>query len=469
MAADISTTLAAWSTSESSNAPSGSTPISTNLDDNLRMIQAVVRTLAASSTIASAGTTDLSTVNESIVTVTGTTTITALGTVSAGIWKHLIFSGSLTLTHNATSLILPSGASITTAAGDCALVVSLGSGNWRCLSYTKADGSPVVSGVRLNAITAANGAGSLSNADYAQVWQWAITTASKVGFKFTESAASSGSGSYLVSIETLANSTANAFRVKARADSVSDQILVDPDGDITIRAGSSSAASSQAARLTLQGGSGTGSTTDAGDVYINGGECTSDNNGGLVAITGGLSTSGTPGGVTIAGGHRTSVTGTRADGGSVTISAGTAFYGGTGSANGGSITLQPGTKGGSGTDGNIVLVAAAGSTVFKLVSAEEHVVVSGGAAPTISAGGGTGATIAGRDQAFIVTMGTGSPTSVTVTFAKAWTTAPVVTALTSKTGVTLSLTAVSTTSVQITSSAAWSSSDKLHVHCMGYE
>ena len=36
------------------------------------------------------------------------------------------FSGALTLTHNATSLILPGGASITTAAGDVATWSALG-------------------------------------------------------------------------------------------------------------------------------------------------------------------------------------------------------------------------------------------------------------------------------------------------------------------------------------------------------
>jgi hypothetical protein len=56
------------------------------------------------------------------------------------------FSGALTLTHNATSLILPGGASITTAAGDVAYFVSLGSGNWRCTGYQKASGAAVVSG-----------------------------------------------------------------------------------------------------------------------------------------------------------------------------------------------------------------------------------------------------------------------------------------------------------------------------------
>ena len=88
MAADILTTLATWSTTEGSNLPIGSTAISTNLDDNLRMIQSVVRYTMASDTIASATTTDLGTKESQYLTVSGTTTITGLGTISAGITKQ---------------------------------------------------------------------------------------------------------------------------------------------------------------------------------------------------------------------------------------------------------------------------------------------------------------------------------------------------------------------------------------------
>lgn len=93
-------------------------------------------------TIASATTTDLNTATGDYVTISGTTTITALGTCSAGIQIRCLFSGALTLTHNATSLILPGGANITTAAGDSALFISEGSGNWRCVDYRVAVNTP---------------------------------------------------------------------------------------------------------------------------------------------------------------------------------------------------------------------------------------------------------------------------------------------------------------------------------------
>lgn len=145
MAADVDDTLPEWSTTESSNKPLGGTAISTNLDDNLRMLSKVVRGWLAhkGSDIASAGTTDLGAVEGLMHDITGTTTITSFGTVSAGIWKIIKFEGALTLTHNATSLILPGAANITTADGDIAVVISEGSGNWRCVSYIPAATAPI--------------------------------------------------------------------------------------------------------------------------------------------------------------------------------------------------------------------------------------------------------------------------------------------------------------------------------------
>jgi uncharacterized cupin superfamily protein len=141
--ADVDTNLYQWSTTEASNKPTGATTIATNLDDNLRRIQATTRAWLAhkGADIASAATTDLGAVEGLLHDVTGTTSITSFGTVSAGIWKAVKFEGALTLTHNATSLILPGAANITTANGDVAIMMSEGSGNWRCLAYMKADGS----------------------------------------------------------------------------------------------------------------------------------------------------------------------------------------------------------------------------------------------------------------------------------------------------------------------------------------
>jgi hypothetical protein len=90
--------------------------------------------------IASASTTDLSGGNGDYYTVTGTATITDLGTADAGVRRILTFESTPTLQHNGTSLILPGADDIICAAGDMAEFVSEGSGNWRCLWYTRASG-----------------------------------------------------------------------------------------------------------------------------------------------------------------------------------------------------------------------------------------------------------------------------------------------------------------------------------------
>lgn len=90
--------------------------------------------------IASAATTDIGAATGRYVHINGTTTITSLGTKTAGVLRIVTFDGVLTLTYNAASLILPGGADIVTGAGDVAVFISEGGGNWRCVSYTRSLG-----------------------------------------------------------------------------------------------------------------------------------------------------------------------------------------------------------------------------------------------------------------------------------------------------------------------------------------
>jgi hypothetical protein len=131
------TVMSDLSTTAASNSPAGSeAPIST--DDFHRAIQAILRhTNAKGTDIASATTTNIGAATGEFVDITGTTTITGLGTIAAGIERTLRFTGALTLTHNATSLILPGGANITTYNGYIALFRSLGSGNWVLITDNK--------------------------------------------------------------------------------------------------------------------------------------------------------------------------------------------------------------------------------------------------------------------------------------------------------------------------------------------
>lgn len=92
----------------------------------------------AQSSITSAATTDLGTVLTRNALITGTTAITSFGSsanVNSPIYQ-VTFAAALTLTYNATSLITPSAGNIYTLAGDTALMLYLGSGNWQVLSYS---------------------------------------------------------------------------------------------------------------------------------------------------------------------------------------------------------------------------------------------------------------------------------------------------------------------------------------------
>lgn len=112
------------------------------LDDIQQSTMSQLAKWLGDDTLASATTTDLGSVPGRYVSITGTTTIAGFGTIKAGTIKYVKFAGVLTLTYNVTSLILPGAANITTAAGDTAILVSEGSGNWRCLAYQRAAVAP---------------------------------------------------------------------------------------------------------------------------------------------------------------------------------------------------------------------------------------------------------------------------------------------------------------------------------------
>jgi len=140
--ANVSEDLFSWSNTGASNQPDSADASTVQAD--LQAIQAGVRGWLAhkGADIASATTTNIGAIEGLFHDITGTTTITGLGTVSAGIWKVLQFDGALTLTHNAVSLIIPGAANITTVAGDMCKVTSEGSGNWRVNWYTRGASLP---------------------------------------------------------------------------------------------------------------------------------------------------------------------------------------------------------------------------------------------------------------------------------------------------------------------------------------
>lgn len=96
----------------------------------------------AGADIASAGTTSIGGQIGQNVHVTGTTTITSFGNCTAGIMRAVTFTGALTLTQNATSLILIGATSHTTTAGSVGTYICDTTNNWREFTYHDASALP---------------------------------------------------------------------------------------------------------------------------------------------------------------------------------------------------------------------------------------------------------------------------------------------------------------------------------------
>ena len=119
----------------------------TSQQEQIPGIRSIARTLtggdAELSITSVGGTPNIGASLSNRVLITGTTTITSFGSVP-NIIRFVRFAGILTLTHNGTSLVLPTGTNIITAADDIALFTSDASGNWRLISYNKANGQALV-------------------------------------------------------------------------------------------------------------------------------------------------------------------------------------------------------------------------------------------------------------------------------------------------------------------------------------
>lgn len=193
-------------------------------------------------TLASAATTDIGAEAANTISVTGTTTITALGTIASGARRTVIFAGILTLTHNGTSLILPTGANITTAAGDVAHFVSLGSGNWRCVGYMRADGSSLVAASKVIQVACSDLTTSISagatkasfRMPYAMTLtavRGALATAQASGSIFTVDI--NENGTTILSTKITVDNGETSSTTAATAPVISDTALSD-DSQITV-------------------------------------------------------------------------------------------------------------------------------------------------------------------------------------------------------------------------------------------
>lgn len=367
LTSDIATGITNAITKDGQNVPTANLPMGNRkhtglaagsaAGDSVRYEQANVigeTTVTAHATLA-----DIFAANTARVLLDGTGfTITAFPSSSLNTWKIVRFNGINTLT-NSSSLVLSGGGNITTASGDYALFVSVGS-NTVVADYFAAAGPAV----RLNALGAAVATNTIANGDYAQRWNFSLSTASNIGFRVSESAASSGSGASLFAVDNASGSLARPF-ISQWTGSANGLLGWSTGGGILAQAPTLSGVAGPDVAI-LAGG--------AGSVTANGGN---------VNITAGASgtTSGTPGDVNI-----------------------TAGAGATGTAIGGSIELFPGNS--TAADAGAVVVNG-GPLVFE-----------GTNTPTANSDCGSGATFVGTDSAFTLTFGTGATFIPSIAFSR---------------------------------------------------
>jgi hypothetical protein len=191
-----------------------------------------------SATLASAATTDIGSVPQSVVTVTGTTSITSLGSsAQTGTVHVVIFAGATTLTYNATSMIIPGQANKTTAAGDIAFALYLGSGNWRILDYVPISGAAIVgnlsvtgfglfgSGININGGVGTAAGGIWSQANYGTIFSAGRASPSSFQFAFFDSTIGTNFGGFDANGEFVATGA-----VRTPASSTSKASLRVPTG-----------------------------------------------------------------------------------------------------------------------------------------------------------------------------------------------------------------------------------------------
>lgn len=517
MAADLPVSLANWSTSAASNLPLGVTAI-TNLAENQRTMQSVVRYMAAADTIASAATCDLGTKESRFLTISGTTTITSLGSISAGISRWCVFSGALTLTHNASSLILPTGASITTAAGDIGLFLSLGSGNWRCMSFMRANGQSLVSVAAINDGTVAapgmyfssdtntgiyrigadnmgiacngakvldigtaglavtgtgsftgalsSGAHTVTSGGIAVTGNSTITgtfgaTATTNIFSLTAAAASLtvGSGNYTQTMTTgnvTYTMTAGTFTINLnKSNGLGTFSIIGTTGNgMVFTAGDDTGAGRAGGSISFTAGTGSGSA-DAGSINITGGNASTTANTKSINITGGNNSNGTAAAVKIYGG--TSGTGSSSD-------------------HSGDIQLRPGVAGGNTYEGAARVQNSLGDDLLVVDGNRGCVAFGGSSVAGIASVSGHGAgSYVGNKNVMRITMGVGVTSTITITMTApgasrtCWANTPAVMVNYETSNIAVRAAADNTArTITVTFASVPAVGGILHIHCLDY-
>lgn len=161
----------------------------------------------------SADATKLLTFSAASITTATTRTLTAQDAnyTIAGTTVPLGGTGATSFTSNGILYGNGTGAIQVTAAGGVGTLCLTSTGGAAPV-FGACSGSAATA---LSAITAAVAANTVASGDNAQIWQWRVTTNSKTAFSIAESAASTGTSSYLLNVNTLATSTAKPFKLTA--------------------------------------------------------------------------------------------------------------------------------------------------------------------------------------------------------------------------------------------------------------
>lgn len=143
----------------------------------------------AQQTIASAATVNLASARGKTLHISGNTgPITSFGNAPSGLGRTIVYDSTPTVTYNATSMILLSGASRTMVAGDVQVMESEGGGNWRELAFFRLGELPLV-------------------IPHAAVYQWTAWDPSDVAGTPTNAPATAASTITATSYITMANSS----------------------------------------------------------------------------------------------------------------------------------------------------------------------------------------------------------------------------------------------------------------------
>lgn len=151
--------------------------------------------------VTAAATVDLGAIPSHSIVIDGTTTISSFGSsanVNYPIY-NILFTNNLTLSYNATSLVLPGGTNVLTNGGDFMTIVYIGSGNWRVSSYTKLVNPTTPATLPGVSNFKAVNDGTLPNSKMNLSWNQAVLTNSNGGGKY----ASAGSVSVNLAVSGL--------------------------------------------------------------------------------------------------------------------------------------------------------------------------------------------------------------------------------------------------------------------------